>query len=74
MYTVISRNECIFCDKVKELLNVDRIGYVEYNIPSPSSKWLLHLLKQANIKTVPQIFDSNGKHIGGYTELKEYLK
>lgn len=74
MYTVISRNECIFCDKAKELLNVDRIGYVEYNIQSPSSKWLLQLLKQANIKTVPQIFDSNGKHIGGYTELKEYLK
>ncbi len=74
MYTVISRNECIFCDKAKELLNVDRIGYVEYNVQSPSSKWLLHLFKQANIKTVPQIFDSNGKHIGGYTELKEYLK
>lgn len=74
MYTVISRNECIFCDKAKELLNVGRIGYVEYNIQSPSSKWLLHLLKQANIKNVPQIFDSNGKYIGGYTELKEYLK
>ena len=74
MYTVISRNQCVFCDKAKALLNTNHIGYVEYNIRSPSSKWLLHLFKEANIKTVPQIFDNNGKHIGGYTELKEYLK
>ena len=50
MYTVISRNQCVFCDKAKALLNTNHIGYVEYNIQSPSSKWLLHLFKEANIK------------------------
>jgi len=31
------------------------------------------LFKKADIKTVPQIWTYTGKHIGGYTELKEYL-
>jgi glutaredoxin len=30
-------------------------------------------MKQAGLKTVPQIFSSDGSHIGGYTELKEFL-
>jgi glutaredoxin len=49
------------------------IGYVEYNIQSDSSKWLLSLLKRSSITTVPQVFNDKGTHIGGYTELKEYL-
>jgi glutaredoxin len=30
-------------------------------------------MKQAGLKTVPQIFSSSGDHIGGYTELKEFF-
>jgi glutaredoxin len=49
------------------------IQYVEYNIQSDSSKWLLSLLKRSSITTVPQVFNDKGTHIGGYTDLKEYL-
>jgi len=49
------------------------IQYVEYNIQSSSSKWLLYLLKRSSITTVPQVFNTEGTHIGGYTDLKEYL-
>lgn len=73
MYTVITRNQCNFCDTAKALLKGAGQGYTEYNVQSLSSKWVLSLMKQANLKTVPQIFSSDGTHIGGYTELKEFL-
>lgn len=73
MWIVITRDQCNFCDTAKALLKGKGYSYTEYNVQSPSSKWVLSLLKQANIKTVPQIFNPNGTHIGGYTELKEYL-
>jgi len=73
MWVVITRDQCNFCDTAKALLKGKGYSYTEYNVQSPSSKWVLSLLKQANIKTVPQIFNPNGTHIGGYIELKEYL-
>ena len=73
MYVVITRDQCNFCDQAKALLKGANLSYVEYNIQSASSKWLLYLLKRSSITTVPQIFDDKGTHIGGYTELKEKL-
>jgi len=73
MYTVITRNQCNFCDTAKALLKGAGQGYIEYNVQSDSSRWVLTLMKQANIKTVPQIFSSDGSHIGGYTELKQLI-
>jgi len=73
MYVVITRDKCNFCDQAKALLKGVNLPYVEYNIQTASSKWLLYLLKRSSITTVPQIFDDKGTHIGGYTELKEKL-
>ena len=73
MFVIITRNQCNFCDDAKALLKGKGINYVEYNIQSGSSKWILHLLKSSNITTVPQVFDDKGTYIGGYTDLKEYL-
>ena len=74
MYVIISRDQCNFCDTAKALMKNNGINYIEYNIQTKSSKWLLYLLKRSSITTVPQIFNSEGTHIGGYTELKEYLE
>lgn len=74
MWVIITRDQCNFCDDAKALMLGHGKGYVEYNIQSPSSKWLLYLLKRSSITTVPQIFNSAGTHIGGYTDLKEYLE
>lgn len=74
MYVIISRDQCNFCDTAKALMKANGINYVEYNIQTNSSKWLLYLLKRSSITTVPQIFNGEGTHIGGYTELKEYLE
>jgi len=73
MWVMITRNQCNFCDTAKEVLKGAKIDYVEYNIESTSSKWLLYLLKRSSITTVPQIFKPDGTHLGGYTELKEYI-
>jgi len=73
MYVVITRDQCTFCDQAKALLKGANLPYVEYNIQSDSSKWLLSLLKRSSITTVPQVFNDKGTHIGGFTELKEWL-
>lgn len=73
MYVLITRNQCNFCDLAKEILKGSSIQYVEYNVQSGSSRWILDLLKKAGYTTVPQVWDSKGNHIGGYTELKEAL-
>tara|TARA_R110002110_G_scaffold225905_1_gene440034 strand:- start:1763 stop:1993 length:231 start_codon:yes stop_codon:yes gene_type:complete len=74
MYVVITRDQCNFCDAAKAVLKGAGHSYVEYNVQSPSSKWVLSLLKLANLKTVPQVFGGAGKHIGGHTELIKHLK
>jgi glutaredoxin len=73
MYVLVTRNQCNFCDLAKEILKGSGIMYVEYNVQSGSSRWILDLLKKAGYTTVPQVWDSQGNHIGGYTELKEAL-
>jgi glutaredoxin len=70
MYTIITRNECKYCDKAKEMLDLDKINYVVFNIESPTNKWVLSLMKEANIKTVPQVFAHDGSLIGGFRELE----
>ena len=73
MYIVITRDQCNFCDSAKALLKGAGKGYTEYNVQSNSSKWILTLLKQAEHKTVPQIFSPNGNYIGGYQDLSTHL-
>lgn len=74
MYTIITRDQCNFCDRAKAVLRSQKKQYTEYNVQSKSSRWLVPLLLKADLKTVPQIFDSEGKYVGGYTELENSLE
>lgn len=74
MYVIITRDQCNFCDSAKALLEGASLPYTTYNVQSSSSKWVLSLLKMTDLTTVPQIFKPDGTHIGGYTELKEFLR
>ena len=58
----------------KAMLKAKGFPYVEYNVQSCSSKWILTLLKKTDLTTVPQIFDAKGNLIGGCTDLKEKLE
>lgn len=73
MYTIISRDQCNFCDLAKSMMSSKKLGFVEYNVQSTSSKWVLTLIKKTDLSTLPQIFDNKGNLIGGYTELQEHL-
>ena len=73
MYVVITRDQCNFCDQAKALLKGANLPYTEYNVQSGSSKWLLTLMKKADMRTVPQVFKPDGTHVGGYTELTKEL-
>lgn len=73
MYVIITRNQCNFCDIAKEMMKGSSIPYIEYNVQATNGRWLLDLIKKAGYTTVPQIWDDEGNHIGGYTELKEHL-
>ena len=73
MYTIITRDNCSFCDMAKTMLRDSNVAYTEYNVQSGSSQWVLTLIKQAKHTTVPQIFASDGCHLGGYAELKNFI-
>ena len=73
MYTIITRDQCNFCDTAKALLRGADLPYTEFNVQSPDNKWLLTLIRQAGHTTVPQVFAPDGRHIGGYVELRADL-
>ena len=69
---VWSKNHCPFCDQAKALLTQKGIEFEEKKIGNGFTKEdLLEAVPTA--RTVPQIF-LDGKLIGGFTELKQYLK
>jgi glutaredoxin len=74
MYTIITRDNCSFCDMAKMLLMESNKAYTEYNVESGSSKWVLTLIRQAQHNTVPQIYASDGSYVGGYNELAQHLE
>lgn len=70
-YHVISTVSCTFCREAINLLEREDIPFeVTYLEAEP---WLKTLLLKTSHKTVPQIFTDTGVHVGGYTELKQYV-
>ena len=62
---------CGYCDAAKEEFESREWDYTTYNIKHACT--YDHLKKLLpDVKTVPQIW-IDGKHIGGYDELKEWL-
>ena len=70
MYTMYTQNSCGYCHMAKNLLNEQKIDFIEVSLDHDQDA--RKMLKSMECRTVPQIF--NGElHIGGYTELKQYL-
>lgn len=67
-----SKYHCPYCDQAKALLTQKGIEFEERKIGDGYTKEdLLEAVPTA--RTVPQII-IDGKSIGGFTELKQYLK
>lgn len=73
MYTIITRNQCNFCDTAKALLQSNKHEYKAYNVQDTGNKWVLTLMKGAGLTTVPQVFSPSGELVGGYKELELLL-
>lgn len=71
MYTVISRPNCLWCDKAMDLLYETGIQYNKVDLYE--EMWVKTLFIAADLKTVPQVFDHNGVLIGGYEELAQHI-
>ena len=72
MLDVYTRPTCIWCIRAKGLLKSKGIPFKNLDINDGEVRKELKL-KAPGIKTIPQIFQ-DGKHIGGYEDLVEYLK
>jgi thioredoxin reductase (NADPH) len=70
MWVIITRDNCSFCEKAKELLRGQNKQVKVFNVQDMENKWVLTLLKTSGLKTVPQIFKYDGAFVGGYTDLK----
>lgn len=67
-YKIYSKAGCIFCDAAMDLLEKQGLEYEEIKVPGNDEA--MKLFKERHWKTVPQIFDTEGKYVGGYQDLK----
>lgn len=71
MYYIYGTSSCKYCDMAKELLDIRNEEYSYQDVSMDQA--LIDIFKVNGWKTVPQIFKDD-KHIGGYTDLVEYLE
>tara|TARA_B100000809_G_scaffold108310_1_gene106792 strand:+ start:484 stop:714 length:231 start_codon:yes stop_codon:yes gene_type:complete len=69
---IYGTDSCVFCDKAKELLETYNKEYTYIDVTETEDTTAAFFKKFPNVRTVPQI-EWEGKHIGGYTELKKWL-
>jgi len=69
MYKIYTMERCIFCTKAKMLLNKYGIAFEETHL---NGNRLENFKKQ--FATLPQIYDDQENHIGGYQDLYHHLK
>jgi len=77
MYTIYTKEGCDYCDMAKAELRRLKMNYQEVLVTSGSASFD-EVLKRSN-KTVvnltfPQVFNSEGNHIGGYLDLLDYME
>jgi len=70
---IYGTDNCVFCDKAKELSETYNKEYTYIDVTETEDITAAFFKKFPNVRTVPQIV-WEGKHIGGYTELSEWLK
>ena len=73
MIEIYGTDNCVFCDKAKELSEAYNKEYTYIDVTETEDTTAAFFKKFPNVRTVPQIV-WEGKHIGGYTELSEWLK
>ena len=73
MFEIYGTTDCTYCDRAKILLAMKEKEYTFIDVAENDDITAAFFKKFPNVRTVPQIV-WEGKHIGGYTELSEWLK
>jgi len=69
---VYSKDECVFCDRARELLKSQGKEFIEYKLDRDFTRTTLKEVFP-NAKTFP-VITVNGVYIGGFSELDELMK
>lgn len=77
MFEIYGRNNCVWCNRAKTLLDDWGLPYTYYNIEEDEDALLSFKEYFPGAKTVPMICFENDKYgwetIGGYEDLHKYL-
>ncbi len=69
---IYTKDNCIWCDRAKGLLNAHSINFTEIDLSDDGERQKFYKKIGDNVKTVPQVYIDD-KRIGGYPHLKEWL-
>ena len=69
---IYTKDNCIWCDRDKILLDSKKISYNEIDLSDDSERLKFYEKIGDNVKTVPQVFIDD-KRIGGFQDLKVFL-
>ena len=70
--SIYTKDNCIWCDRAKILLDSKKISYNEVDLSDDSERLKFYEKIGDNVKTVPQVFIDD-KRIGGFQDLKVFL-
>ena len=73
MIEIYGTDDCVFCDRAKELLQMYEKEYTYIDVTETEDMTAAFFKKFPDVRTVPQIALSDGHYIGGYKELKRWL-
>ena len=69
---IYTRNNCVWCDRAKNLLKINNLDYEEIDLSDDVLRENFYKKFNNSIKTMPQIFIDNNR-IGGFEALVDYL-
>jgi len=69
---IYTRNNCVWCDRAKNLLTINNLEYEEVDLSDDVLRENFYKKFNNSIKTMPQIFIDDNR-IGGFEALVDYL-
>ena len=69
---IYTKENCIWCDRAKGLLNAHSIDFDEVDLSDDIERLNFYKKIGDNVKTVPQVYIDNNR-IRGYPQLKAWL-
>ena len=73
MIEIYGTDDCVFCDRAKELLQMYNKEYTYIDVTETEDMTAAFFKKFPDVRTVPQVTLDDEFHIGGYQELEKWL-